>query len=631
MYMTTTHPFWKPPASCVILVILSFAALMMPAPVLGQASSASGSVELALRQSQLSDRYRQLESLLLKMAEYDSGANPRRAALLRQALSRGKERQIGTQLDGLVKLFQQEQLQKAIEGQTSVKTDLEALLDLLRSENRPDRLKNEQARVRGYIKQLDRIIRQQKSVQGRTAGGESAERLSGDQQRIADQTKKLGAEIDESEGLESGEGKDGEGKDGEGKDGEGKDGEGKDGEGKDGEGKDGEGKDGEGKDGEGKDGEGKDGEGKDGEGKDGEGKDGEGQQGQGQQGQGQQGEGQQGEGQQGEGQQGEGQQGQGQQGQGQQGQGQQGQGQQGQGQQGEGQQGENQQQQTEQQDQNFPGRKRIAAAEDRMRAAQERLDKAERDKAVEEQEAAKRLLEQAKAELEEILRQLREEEIERVLAMLEGRFRKMLEMELKIQDSTVRMNKTPAAKRTRQFTVKAGKLSMDQRKVVLEVDKALTLLREEGSSVAFPEAVQQMRSDMNAVARRIAEEKVGTFTQGLEEDIILALEEMIAALQKAQKDAEERKQQQQQQGKPGQNGQPGDEPLVNKIAELKMIRALQMRVNKRTQRYSKMLADVEDPVGQATDDDLLDSLRELSDRQKRIYKVTSDIVLEKNK
>ena len=601
MYMTTTHPFWKPPASCVILVILSFAALMMPAPVLGQASSASGSVELALRQSQLSDRYRQLESLLLKMAEYDSGANPRRAALLRQALSRGKERQIGTQLDGLVKLFQQEQLQKAIEGQTSVKTDLEALLDLLRSENRPDRLKNEQARVRGYIKQLDRIIRQQKSVQGRTAGGESAERLSSDQQRIADQTKKLGAEIDESEGLESGEGKDGEGKDGEGKDGEGKDGEGKDGEGKDGEGKDGEGKDGEGKDGEGKDGEGKDGEGKDGEGKDGEGKDGEGKDGEGQQGEGQQGEGQQGEGQQGE------------------------------GQQGQGQQGENQQQQTEQQDQNFPGRKRIAAAEDRMRAAQERLVKAERDKAVEEQEAAKRLLEQAKAELEEILRQLREEEIERVLAMLEGRFRKMLEMELKIQDSTVRMNKTPAAKRTRQFTVKAGKLSMDQRKVVLEVDKALTLLREEGSSVAFPEAVQQMRSDMNAVARRIAEEKVGTFTQGLEEDIILALEEMIAALQKAQKDAEERKQQQQQQGKPGQNGQPGDEPLVNKIAELKMIRALQMRVNKRTQRYSKMLADVEDPVGQATDDDLLDSLRELSDRQKRIYKVTSDIVLEKNK
>ena len=61
-----------------------------------------------------------------------------------------------------------------------------------------------------------------------------------------------------------------------------------------------------------------------------------------------------------------------------------------------------------------------------------------------------------------------------------------------------------------------------------------------------------------------------------------------------------------------------------------MIRALQMRVNTRTQRFSKALVDVDDPVGQATDDDLLDSLRNLSERQKRIHKITSDIVLGKN-
>jgi hypothetical protein len=264
-----------------------------------------------------------------------------------------------------------------------------------------------------------------------------------------------------------------------------------------------------------------------------------------------------------------------------------------------------------------------------MRQAQEELEQAQLEEAVERQEEAKRLLEQAKAELEEILRQLREEEIERVLAMLQGRFRKMLEMELKVRDGTVRLNKTPAAKRTRQFTVQAGKLSQDQRKVILEVDKALTLLREEGSSVAFPEAVDQMRADMESVSRRLSEEKVGTLTQVIEADVISALEEMIAALQKAQQDAEERRKQQQQQQQ--QQGDPSDQPLVDQIAELKMIRALQMRVNSRTQRFSKALADVEDPVGQATDDDLVGALRELSERQQRIYKVTSDIVLGKNK
>ena len=76
---------------------------------------------------------------------------------------------------------------------------------------------------------------------------------------------------------------------------------------------------------------------------------------------------------------------------------------------------------------------------------------------------------------------------------------------------------------------------------------------------------------------------------------------------------------------------PNSQPLVNKIAELKMIRALQMRVNRRTQQLSKsLLVDVDDPVGQATENDVLDSLRDLSERQRRIHKITSDIVLGKN-
>jgi hypothetical protein len=261
-----------------------------------------------------------------------------------------------------------------------------------------------------------------------------------------------------------------------------------------------------------------------------------------------------------------------------------------------------------------------------MRAARERLDEAKRVEAVAEQEQAQRLLEQAKAELEEILRQLREEEIERVLAMLEGRFRKMLEMQLKVYDGTVQLDKMPSTERTRQFSIQAGKLGLEQRKIVLEVDKALALLREEGSSVAFPEAVQQMRSDMDQIAGRLSEEEVGLRTQGLEEDVISALEEMIEALQKAQRDAEQRR----TQPPPPTQGEPSDPPLVDQLAELKMIRALQMRVNNRTQRYAQLLEDMSDPVGQALDEDLIDSLRDLSQRQQRIHQVTSDIVVGRN-
>jgi len=162
---------------------------------------------------------------------------------------------------------------------------------------------------------------------------------------------------------------------------------------------------------------------------------------------------------------------------------------------------------------------------------------------------------------------------------------------------------------------------------VVEADKALNLLLEEGSSVAFPETVTQMREDMQQVADRLDAAKVEEITQGIEQDIIAALQEMIEALQKAQKDLE-KQQQQQQQAQPGQ-GQ--DMPLVDAIGELKMIRALQMRVNMRTQRYARLLDDIEDPVGQATDRDLREALTKLAERQETIYRLTRDIVLGKNK
>ena len=261
-----------------------------------------------------------------------------------------------------------------------------------------------------------------------------------------------------------------------------------------------------------------------------------------------------------------------------------------------------------------------------MRQAQERLEEAERTQAIEEQEEARRLLEEAKAELEEILRQLREEEIERTLAQLEERFRRMLEAELKIYEETQRLSKIPEEERNNQIVIQSGKLSLEQRRLVGEADKALLLLREEGSSVAFPESVEQMRADMDQVAQRLAEIKLERITLGLEEDIIAALEEMIEALQKAQQDAEQRRQQQ----TPPQSMSPQDQPLVDAIAELKMIRALQMRVNTRTQRYARLLDDPEHPIGQATNNDLVESLGRLAEREARIRQITRDIVLGKN-
>ena len=62
-----------------------------------------------------------------------------------------------------------------------------------------------------------------------------------------------------------------------------------------------------------------------------------------------------------------------------------------------------------------------------------------------------------------------------------------------------------------------------------------------------------------------------------------------------------------------------------------MIRSLQLRVNKRTTRYSRLLDDADDPAGQALENDLIKALGELGGREQNIYQIMRDINLGKNK
>lgn len=571
--------------------LLTLSLLMGPWQNLVVAQAPSGSPEaelspadeLSIGQGRLADKYRRLEQLIARRAELEAATNPRRSALLKQALEHSNRRELRLQFESLVNLLNRRKLKQALDTQTEVRDDMMSLLELLLSEDRPERLKNEQTRLRSYIRDLERIIRQQKSAQARTEANEHTKKMATEQKKIADRTTQLGDTIDQNEGITSqtdnnadpSSSKEGSKQprtptkeDANNKQGDKLDSSDNgpslaspadkpakrvqkqsDSESS----------------------------------------------------------------------------------------------------QSEkhsqsqtpadgssqvpplspnpSQPGQPEAQQSQQnQSKSFPGRQRIRAAEDMMRQAQQQLDDTKREQAVEKQRKAKLLLQQAKAELEEILRQLREEEIERALAVLETRFRRMLQMQLKVNEDTNKLDEIPVASRDRQTTIRSGKLAFAQRRIGMEAEKTLILLREEGSSVAFPETVEQMRDDIEQVAERLSQTQISQITQAIQADIVNALEEMIQALQKAQQDQEERKQ------KPGQSqsSQPGEDGLVDSLAELRMIRSLQVRVNRRTQRFSDLLDNKEDPAGQATDVDLIQSLKTLADREARIHHITREILLGKN-
>jgi hypothetical protein len=253
-----------------------------------------------------------------------------------------------------------------------------------------------------------------------------------------------------------------------------------------------------------------------------------------------------------------------------------------------------------------------------MQAARERLDEARRREARADQEKALEELETARAELEQILRQMREREIERLLVQLETRIRGMLKAERAVAAGADKLA-AASGQSERERQIEATRLSREQAAVAADAAKALTLLRDDGSAVAIPQALEQVRDDATEAAARLGRTGADGATLGIIGDIVTGLEELLAALEKAQREAEA------SQGGPagGRPAQAGEQPLVDRLAELKMIRALQVRVNTRTDRLARLLGE---SAERAAEPGLRGTLERLAERQRAIERAARDIV-----
>ena len=550
-----------------------------------QETGAKSEAELAATEASLSDRYDRLELLAGRLAEFSKATQPRRAELLQQLVASSREKDLPGRFEAIVEALKADSLGKATEDQTTLHAELAAMLELLLQEDRDRQIESERQRISKYLAELNKLIRQQRGIKARTDGGDSEQELSEDQQRTTDGTGELGAKIEATEGKPKSKA-DEEEKAGE-KSEKSEKGDNKPGEDSKGEPKDSESKD--------PSKQGEKSSGKPSDSKPSDSKPGDSQPGESQPSESQPSDGKPSESQ--------------------------GKPSQSQGkpsQSGESGESSESESKPEEQTQSPSERavEKLRQAQQRMEEAEKKLKEAKRKDAVEEQEAALRELEQAKAELEKILRQLREEEMERMLVLLEARLRKMLEAQNQVYDETIKLEESTSQVPQHELEISSASLSRKEEQIVGEADRALVLLEEDGSSVAFPEALQQAREDMRTVADRLRQVKPDKITQGLEEDIIATLEETLAALQKALKDLRDKKASQQQ----GGGGEPGEQPLVDQLAELRMIRALQMRVNGRTEFYDKLIEG-----DQTQEAELLEALNKLAERQEHIFQATRDL------
>ena len=272
------------------------------------------------------------------------------------------------------------------------------------------------------------------------------------------------------------------------------------------------------------------------------------------------------------------------------------------------------------------GKKQVEDANYKQKQAEDNIAKENKKGASDDMGKAIDDLEKAKKKLEDLLNQIREEELERLLAALQARCEKMLAMQIQVLAGTETVFKAIEShkdkKPARADQQKSLQLSDDEKEIVAEATKAIEMLEAEGSAVAFPEVFKQVREDMKHVQRRLGVVDTGVVTQAIEKDIIDTLKEMIEALKKARQELDNKK------NPPSNNPPPPpqDQKLLDQIAELKMIRSMQIRVNSRTEIYGKQYNGE-----QAGEPAIVRELRNLSERQERIFEVTNRIAKGDNK
>ncbi len=543
-----------------------------------------------------------------------------RAASITSALKMIEEKSTDAKFENILQDLRKQELFKStdkLQGLVDRNKDLaEDLARLIEALNRDPEaeLRRQREEAKKILERIKDVIGKQERVRGSTEQGRMGkEELEKAQARVTKETKDLKNLI---------EGKDGKGKDGDPKDGKDKDGKGKDGDSKDGKGKDGKGKDGDSKDGKDKDGKGKDGDPKDGKGKDGKGKDGDPKDGKDKDGKGKDGDPKDGKGKDGKGKDGD-------------------------PMDGMGKDGKGGDESADAGKQPLPpekdnARKRIQEGIELQEESEKKIAKEDRKAASNKQGDAIDKLKEAQKKLEDLLRQLREEEIDRVLVQLQARCIEILRLQTEVRGGTVEVqtsvNARPDRRADRADEQRALELHDREDQIVRKAGDALKLIEAEGSAVAFAEIFRQVRDDMTNVRDRLKLADVGEETVKIEEDIIATLKEMIESLKKAQQDNKNRK--------PPEPGQPGqqspaqqDQRLIDQISELKTIRSMQIQINKRTESHGKKfdgeqapdISQLKDPRAKAQAEQVLKEIRELSKRQDKIGKVTRDISLGRNK
>ncbi len=217
----------------------------------------------------------------------------------------------------------------------------------------------------------------------------------------------------------------------------------------------------------------------------------------------------------------------------------------------------------------------LKSASESMESASKNLKQKNATSASADQKQAEEQLMAAQKEIEKRLAELGEKPEDEALERLETLFAEMLARQQPVTTQTVQFHQeheNAASELRRAERITLRRLSQEESELAVMAGRALELIEADGTTISFPATVEDLKSSLVRIAGRIEQQETGPATQTAQREVEKTLEELIEALKMARKSGS------------SSSGQGGNSKpcLLPSTAELKLLRQMQLRVNRQT-------------------------------------------------
>jgi hypothetical protein len=277
-----------------------------------------------------------------------------------------------------------------------------------------------------------------------------------------------------------------------------------------------------------------------------------------------------------------------------------------------------------------PGQQSVQSAKSSMDQASSKMDQGKQDEADQPQKKAVDDLAKAEDELDKAIDKAKDDRQDKELEKIEEKLAKILETQKNVSVETKKSSdKLIAAKDGDKSELRTVELKLTndlapgEGALAVKVQEVNDMLKQEDATVVFPEMLGVVKKDLLDVQKRLAAKDPGTLTQAVQTEIERNLQAMIDSIKETLMDRREKKK---SGGGGGGGGGGGKQPLVPPIAELKMLRMMQLQINSRTNVLDQQAAAKALPKDQVDQ-----QAKELSDREARVKKLADETAAKLNR